>query len=312
MERRGKIYKKLKDKIKELKQISPVDYQKEMKIYLFGSEISLYKMRCDHLIPPQHYFQLYLKAAKSESHLDEFYNRSHIYFKQLIDRTKNQIYLLEEILRHPRKSQKYEKMNFTRYYSRLNEDLMKLREENKSEEKIKEGEKRKELLNHYGMMKAFAAESDKSQHNLEKILFDKLKENGHDMSNVNMGQLMEVMKSMNLQQRIEIFETEENNKMRTENISGALSYETNFENYLTRAEKKYIGNNFFNDFEDENVESIAKDFEEVKAKFTEEKIRNKKYFELLKKHNDRQVRKKNRADISEVEKYGDVDKFRRL
>ncbi len=309
-EKRDTIYKKLKEKIKELKQISPVDYQKEMKRHIFGSEISLYKMRCDYLIPPQHHFQLYLKAARSENDLDEFYNRSMIYFNDIISRTKNQIRLLEDIMRQPKKYQKYEKLNFTRYYSRLDEELRALRNENKSEEKIKEREERKELLNKYGMMKAFALESEKSQNNLEKTLFGRLQENGNDMSNLTLDQLNDVMNQIDLQQRVEVLE---NNSKRGDNINGYVSYDTNFENYLTRAEKKYFDKDYFKSFADEeHVEEIANEFETVKAQYKEEKIRNSKYFELLRKYNDRQIRKKNRADISEIEKYGDVEKFRRL
>jgi hypothetical protein len=315
-ERRDKIYKTLKDKFKELKETSPVDYQKEMKKYLFGSEISLYKMRCDYLIPPQHYFQLYLKAARSEGQLDEFYNRQNIYFTEVIKRTKNQITLLEEILRHPKRSEKYEKLNFSRYYSKLNDDLLQLREEKTSEDITKEKEERKELLNRYGLMKALNFESEKSQHNFEKILFEKLQENGYDMSNLDMIDLVDAMKSLNIQQRIEIMQNDEKNSYSTKkgnlDLNATIPYETNFENYLTRSEKKYLNDDYLNNMNDENVQTIYQSFEQVKSKYNEDKIRNKKYFELLKKHNDRQVKKKDRADLSEIEKYGDVEKFRRL
>jgi len=267
-------------------------------------------MRCDYLIPPQHHFQLYLKAARSEKDLDEFYSRTIIYLNDLIFKTKNQIRLLEEIMRHPRKSQKYEKLNFTRYYSRLDEDLRTLRSENKSEEKIKEKEDRKELLNRYGMIKVLAFESDKSKHNLEKNLFARLQDNGYDLSNLRLDELNEVMNQMDLQQKVEILK---NSSKPADRIKGLISYDTDFGKYLTRAEKKYLDKDYYKTIaDDEDVQEFANQFEGLKANYKEEKIRNTKYFELLRKYNDRQVRKKNKADLSEIEKYGDVDKFRRL
>jgi hypothetical protein len=307
LERRDKIYKELKEKLKELKIISPVDYQKEMKRNLFGNEVSVYKMRCDYLIPPQHYFQLYLKAAKSETQLDEFYNRSNTYFKEIIRRTKNQIRLLEEILRHPKKSQKYEKLNFNRYYSKFTEDVLANMKEEKTEEKIEEKKERKNLLNRFGILKAFELESEKSQINLEKNIFKRLQENGYDMTNITKEQLIEVFNTIDLQQKIQMMEGNENK------MNGFLSYETDFMNYLTQSEKKYLNEDTYSSVvQDEKFEDMMDEFEGVKAKYKEEKIRNAKYFDLLKKYNDRQIKKKNRVDLSEIEKYGDVEKFKRL
>lgn len=307
-EKRDRIYKKLKDKFTELKQTSPSDYQKEMRRHLFGSEISIYKMRCDYLIPPQHFFQLYLKAARSENELDEFYNRSIIYFKDLIKRSKNQVVLLEEILRHPKKSQKYEKLNFSRYYSRLDEELFALKKENKSEEKLTEKDERKNLLNRYSVIKAFTNENEKSKNYIEKIIFESLQEKGYDMANISTEQLNSIISSIDIQQQIAIME--ENHSDR---LNGVVSYERDLESNLTRAEKKYLTEDYYKAvLADLNSGGIVEEFEGVKSKFKEEKIRNEKYFELLKKYNDRQVRKKDKADISEIEKYGDVEKFRRL
>ena len=256
-------------------------------------------MRCDYLIPPQHYFQLYLKAARSENELDEFYNRSIVYFKDLIKRTKNQVGLLEEILRHPKKSQKYEKLNFSRYYTRLDEEMMALKKENKSEEKLKEKEERKTLLNRYSMIKAFAKENEKSQNVIEKIIFEKFQEKGYNMSNISTEQLNSIMSSIEIQQQMAIMEDKNSNR-----LNGVLSYESDLESNLTRAEKKYLSDDYYKAIlADINSGGIVDEFEGVRSKYKEEKIRNEKYFELLKKYNDRQVKKKDKADISEIEKY---------
>lgn len=126
-ETRDEIYKIIKNKIKSIKATSgKLMTEEEIKIALFGENLSLMKLQQDATIPPQHYFNLYLKAAQGESELDRFYKKSDSYLKYSIKQVQEQIKIQRGIMEDKKLSKAYEKRNFTNYYENYKEDLEKI------------------------------------------------------------------------------------------------------------------------------------------------------------------------------------------
>jgi hypothetical protein len=126
-ETRDEVYKIIKNKIKSLKETSgKLMTEEEIKIALFGDNLPLMKLQQDATIPPQHYFNLYLKAAQGEAELDRFYKKSDSYLKYSIKQAQEQMEIQRSIMEDRKLSKKYEKRNFTNYYDNYKEDLEKI------------------------------------------------------------------------------------------------------------------------------------------------------------------------------------------
>jgi hypothetical protein len=126
-ETRDEVYKIIKNKIKSLKETSgKLMTEEEIKIALFGDNLPLMKLQQDATIPPQHYFNLYLKAAQGEAELDRFYKKSDSYLKYSIKQAQEQMEIQRSIMEDRKLSKKYEKRNFTNYYDNYKEDLAKI------------------------------------------------------------------------------------------------------------------------------------------------------------------------------------------
>jgi hypothetical protein len=147
-ETRDEIYKIIKNKIKSLKATSgKLMTEEEIKIALFGENLSLMKLQQDASIPPQHYFNLYLKAAQGEAELDRFYKKSDSYLKYSIKQVQEQIEIQRRIMEDKKLSKTYEKRNFTNYYDNYKEDLEKINKFNEENiERIEEVHNYKKAL----------------------------------------------------------------------------------------------------------------------------------------------------------------------
>jgi hypothetical protein len=138
-ETRDEIYQIIKNKIKSLKETSgKLLNEEEIKSALFGENLPLIKLQQDASIPPQHYFNLYIKAAQGEAELDRFYKKSNSFLKYQITQAKEQIDLLRNRLDNKKMAKTYERRNFYTYYEKFGEDYEKLKKDNKENLEIRE------------------------------------------------------------------------------------------------------------------------------------------------------------------------------
>ena len=192
-ETRDEIYEIIKNKIKSLKESSGKFLnQEEIKSALFGENLPLIKLQQDASIPPQHYFNLYIKAAQGEPELDRFYKKSNSFLKYQITEAKQQVELLRNKLENKKMAKTYERRNFYNYYDKFGEDYEKLKKDNKENLEIREE------LHNYKKAVAQSREAEfkelvKSAQFLKEVdIYTKKK--GYDVFNLNSEQVNDLNK----------------------------------------------------------------------------------------------------------------------
>jgi hypothetical protein len=301
--KRDEIYKMLKNKISELKKDNPKEYKKMLKTELFGSQISVYKIRSDSLIPPQHHFNLYLKAIKSEAELDQYYIRQNRHFEKLISSTKHQVDILKKMTKTPRRFEVYESRNFKKYYDNYSELQKIVTEESSKNESARTKEEEEKVIKKYELYKAMIEHEKKSMINIGGEIKIRLKEKGIDLKNMKPEEYVSILDKIftETQKEIILGENHFNDEFLINNKTNPLSI----------SERKAIKIESLKEILEMNEKRID-EFQQNKNKHIEDELRNEKYFELVKRHKDRQVRKNNKPDLSDIEKYGDVEKLRRI
>jgi hypothetical protein len=288
-DQREAIYKMLKKELTELKKSNPIDFQKQMKEKLFGNKLSLYKISCDYLIPPQHSFNLYFKAARSESDLDEFYNKTNSYLKYLIKNSKNQLQLLNNIISTPKLIKRYEKLNISKYYENFAKHLEEFKKDYNSEEKVNQRKEANEILKAYSLKKAILNHLNESSAHFTELLFEKSLEKGYDMStgltDEQMKDLYETMRNENRKRRLN-----------SDDILNEIKYPIDPAQYLTKSEL-YNSDALKEFITKEDIEELQK-FEKSAQEKKEDSIRDKNYHEAVRRFRDRQVKKRYKPDVS--------------
>jgi hypothetical protein len=194
-EKRDKVYLELKEKIKNIKQDGPQGDKlvgEQLKKELFGNSFNIKKLETDALIPQQHYINLYILATKSEKELDRFYLKGDSYLRFMIKTVNHQINLFENKIISPKKARKYEKNNFTKYYSEYNTLKEKVLEADKKEENINLKKTRAELLNALSFKRKTLYDTNlQTAETMKRVeIYSKIK--SYDMNNLTEVQLKDL------------------------------------------------------------------------------------------------------------------------